>query len=108
DPAGFRPWLLTIAHRVMLDASRREGRLKRTPPKQSDTPISAITGSEPLPEQEILREEQRQRVLEVIRSLPDDYRLPLMLRYIGEADAQAIGRQLGLTNGALRGLLHRG
>jgi len=32
----------------------------------------------------------------------------LTLRYITGADAETIGEQLGLTNGALRGLLHRG
>jgi RNA polymerase sigma-70 factor (ECF subfamily) len=47
-------------------------------------------------------------VLAVLRSLPEDYRLPLTLRYIVGADAGEIGTQLGLTNGALRGLLHRG
>ena len=54
------------------------------------------------------RAETRQRVLAVLRSLPEDYRLPLTLRYIAGADAETIGEQLGLTNGALRGLLHRG
>jgi DNA-directed RNA polymerase specialized sigma24 family protein len=31
-----------------------------------------------------------------------------MLRYIGGADYDAIATQLGMTNGALRGALHRG
>ena len=61
-----------------------------------------------MPEEEAQREELRQRVLAVLRSLPADYRLPLTLRYIVGADAEEIGTQLGLTNGALRGLLHRG
>jgi DNA-directed RNA polymerase specialized sigma24 family protein len=50
----------------------------------------------------------RQRVLAVLRSLPEEYRLPLTLRYIGGEDYESIGMQLGLTNGSLRGLLHRG
>jgi RNA polymerase sigma-70 factor, ECF subfamily len=44
----------------------------------------------------------------VLRSMPEEYRLPLSLRYITGADYDTIGEQLGLTNGALRGLLHRG
>jgi DNA-directed RNA polymerase specialized sigma24 family protein len=32
----------------------------------------------------------------------------LTLRYIGGADYETICTQLGLTNGSLRGLLHRG
>ena len=45
---------------------------------------------------------------EVVRSLPDDYRMPLMLRYFSGADYETMEVQLGLSNGALRGMLHRG
>jgi DNA-directed RNA polymerase specialized sigma24 family protein len=34
--------------------------------------------------------------------------MPLTLRYLTGAGYDAIGEQLGLTNGSLRGLLHRG
>ena len=46
----------------------------------------------------------RERVLVALRSLPDEYRLPLALRYLAGADYDTIGEQLGLTNGSLRGL----
>jgi RNA polymerase sigma-70 factor (ECF subfamily) len=107
DAAGFRRWLLTIAHRAFVDAGRRDARLKRTAPA-SNTELSTIPGRGPSPEEDARRAELRQRVLEVLRSLPEDYRLPLTLHYIVCADAEEIGRQLGLTNGSLRGLLHRG
>ena len=57
---------------------------------------------------DIEREELREKVLVALRSLPDEYRLPLALRYLAGADYDTIGEQLGLTNGSLRGLLHRG
>ena len=47
-------------------------------------------------------------MLGVLRKLPDEYSLPITLRYIAGADYETIGRQLGLTNGSLRGLLNRG
>ena len=34
--------------------------------------------------------------------------MPLWLRYFGGADYETIQTQMGLTNGSLRGLLHRG
>jgi RNA polymerase sigma-70 factor (ECF subfamily) len=108
DRAGFRPWLSTIAQRVLIDAARRDGRLKRAPPAPSDTPVVSVPSAGPAPEEEAGRRELRQRMLAVLRSLPEDYRLPLTLRYIAGADAEEIGNQLGLTNGALRGLLYRG
>jgi RNA polymerase sigma-70 factor (ECF subfamily) len=108
DPAGFRPWLLTIAQNVLIDAARREARLKRAAPPRSDAPLAALPARAPPPEEEAQRTELRERVLAVLRSLPEEYRLPLTLRYLAGADYETISTQLGLTNGSLRGLLHRG
>jgi len=107
DPAGFRPWLLAIAHNVLIDDARRMTRQKRAAPA-ADTPVAALRAAGPSPDELAQREEVRQRVLSVLRSLPEEYRLPLTLRYLTGADYDAIGEQLGLTNGSLRGLLHRG
>ncbi|MBA4190829.1 MAG: hypothetical protein C0467_22815 [Planctomycetaceae bacterium] len=108
DPAGFRTWLLSIAHNVLIDDARRSSRLKRLKPPPSDRPISELPSAGPSPDEVAEHSEMRQRVLAVLRSLPEEYRLPLTLRYITGADAEVISQQLGLTNGSLRGLLHRG
>ncbi len=108
DPNGFRPWLLTIAQNVLVDAARREARLKRAAPPRANTPLEAVPANAPPPEEEAQRAELRERVLAVLRSLPEEYRLPLTLRYLAGADYETISTQLGLSNGSLRGLLHRG
>jgi RNA polymerase sigma-70 factor, ECF subfamily len=108
DPAGFRPWLLAIAHNVLTDAARREARQKRAAPPRSDTPLGLLPAAGPPPGRDSEREELRQQVLAVLRSLPEEYRVPLTLRYLAGADYETIGTQLGLSNGSLRGLLHRG
>jgi RNA polymerase sigma-70 factor (ECF subfamily) len=105
DARGFRPWLLKIAQNAAIDAARRDLRKKRTAPFQTLTDVAAKAAR---PEDQIAREELREKVLAVLRSLPEEYRLPLTLRYIGGADYETICTQLGLTNGSLRGLLHRG
>jgi RNA polymerase sigma-70 factor (ECF subfamily) len=107
DPAGFRPWLLTIAHNVLIDDARRSARQKRTPPA-TETYLAQVPTSAPPPDQLAELAELRQRVLSVLRALPDEYQMPLSLRYITGADHDTICEQLGLTNGSLRGLLHRG
>jgi RNA polymerase sigma-70 factor, ECF subfamily len=107
DAAGFRPWLLTIAHNVLIDDARQAARLKRKPPT-ADNYLAALPSPEPAPDEAAERAELRQRVLSVLRSLPAEYQMPLTLRYIAGADHDAIGEQLGLTDGSLRGLLHRG
>ncbi len=109
DPAGFRAWLLKIAQNVAIDATRRDLRRKRAGrPAGDPTILGTVAAQGPEPGDQVAREELRRRVLAVLRSLPEEYRLPLTLRYIGGADYDTIGVQLGLTNGSLRGLLHRG
>jgi RNA polymerase sigma-70 factor (ECF subfamily) len=107
DPAGYRAWLLSIAHNVTIDAARRDDRRKRGS-RTNETPLNAVPAKDPPPEEVAHREEARQQVLGALRSLPEEYRMPLALRYLTGADYDAIGEQLGLTNGSLRGFLHRG
>lgn len=109
DSAGFRAWLLTIAHNVLIDAARRASRQKRALPAAGlESRLALVPSPEPRPDEAAERAEARQRVLSVLRSLPEEYRLVLTLRYITGADYDRISEQLGLTNGSLRGLLHRG
>ena len=106
NAAGFRPWLLRIAQNLVIDAGRRDQLQKRyrltagrAEPGNSDAAA---------PDERVVRSETRDQVLAALRSLPEEYRLPLTLRYISGADYESIEIQLGLSNGALRGLLHRG
>ncbi len=109
DPGGFRAWLLRIAQNVAIDAARRDLRQKRAAPVHNNVVVlKNVAGSTPRPEEQAEQEELRRQVLAVLRSLPEEYRLPLTLRYIAGADYETICTQLGLSNGSLRGLLHRG
>jgi RNA polymerase sigma-70 factor (ECF subfamily) len=108
DRNGVRRWLLTIARNVLTDSARREARQKRAEPPRSDQPLTRVPAAAPPPDALLQREEERRQVLAILRSLPEEYRLPLTLRYIAGADYETISTQLGLTNGSLRGLLHRG
>jgi RNA polymerase sigma-70 factor (ECF subfamily) len=109
EPATFRSWLLAIAQNVAADQARRSACQKRAaPPRVSAEVLASVPGRSPLPEDEAARAELRQHVLAIIRSLPEEYRLPLMLRYLAGADYGTMAMQLGVSNGSLRGLLHRG
>jgi RNA polymerase sigma-70 factor, ECF subfamily len=109
DPKDFRRWLLKIAQNALVDQARRDSRQKQAAPPRSDaTALLTVAGKEPSPEDQVAQEELRGRVLAVLRSLPEEYRLPLTLRYIAGCDYESIQTQLGLSNGSLRGLLHRG
>ena len=109
DVNDFRAWLGAIAHRVVLDSARREGRRKRTPTMRLvPDEVEHVRDSSPSPDERSAISEQREQVLSILRGLPEEYRVPLMLRYLAGADYDAIARQLALSNGSLRGLLQRG
>ena len=106
DPTSFRPWLLSIAKTVVIDAARRRGSRKRDGPVGGE--LATAVDGRPTPAEATEQREQRERALAALTALPEQYRQPLALRYLAGADHDEIGRQLGLTNGSLRGLLHRG
>jgi RNA polymerase sigma-70 factor, ECF subfamily len=102
DPEKFPAWLSTIARHRARDVARR----RRTVPLStgSDEPI------DPSPENasDTAREtELNEQVQAALSTLPELHRAALTLRYFEEMDYAAIECTLGLTNGALRGILGR-
>jgi RNA polymerase sigma-70 factor (ECF subfamily) len=104
DPKGFRSWLFSIAQSVAIDSFRHQGARKRLPPARSSQDALDHQAAP----QESDQAERRDKVRAVLQGLPEEYRLPLTLRYIEGADYESITMQLGLSPGALRGLLYRG
>jgi RNA polymerase sigma-70 factor (ECF subfamily) len=106
DSSGFRSWLLRIAQNACIDAHRRDGRLRRSPPPAaSPEALDQVATPSPIPD---AGGESRDQALAILRSLPEEYRVPLTLRYLGGADFESIRLQLGVSPGSLRGLLNRG
>ena len=108
DAAGFRAWLLKIAHSVLVDHMRRAGRKKRAGKHAASEVLEQVPDHAPNPAEQSELAEARQRALALLSTLPEEYRQPLLLRYVGGADYDTIGKQLGISAGSLRGLLSRG
>ena len=107
DPATFRHWLLGIAHSAVIDAWRRSTAQRRAPARKT-AGEGSLEGVAAPPGEDASTAETRERVRSILQSLPEQYRLPLTLRYVDGADYETISMQLGLTGTALRGLLYRG
>jgi len=108
EPEKFRSWLLRIGHNLTLNTIRRDTCKKRTPEPEilklrQDANLSVVAS-----DSQAEQEELRQQVLVMLRELPEEYRVPLTLRYLVGLDYEAIQTQMGLSKGAVRGLLHRG
>jgi RNA polymerase sigma-70 factor (ECF subfamily) len=104
DPAKFVPWLLSIARNLARDQMRR----RHPTVSLSDSPEpEATTETRPEFEWQDDRDTQLQQVERELAALPSRYRDALALRYIDGLDYRAIERSLGITDGALRGILGR-
>lgn len=108
DARGFRTWLLSVAHTTVIDAARRDLRKKRLGKHVGTEQLNARSAPEPDPAAAAELADERDNALAALSAMPQEYRDALMLRYIGGADYETIGRQLGVSNGSLRGLLGRG
>ena len=63
DPSGFRPWLLTIAHNVLIDAPAATPAARQARAARRDTPLAAVPSAGPSPDEAAQREEAAAQVL---------------------------------------------
>jgi RNA polymerase sigma-70 factor (ECF subfamily) len=99
DPEKFPAWLSTIARHRARDLARR----RRPEPLPHDFEFAEAVEATPVAENADLDSE----VQAALSQLPELHRMAVTLRYFEELDYATIERTLGLTNGALRGILGR-
>ena len=96
DPEKFPAWLSMIARHGAHDAFRKRRSVPLT--------LEAIEASQAnTPETSAMD----QQLHSALATLPELHRAALTLRYFEEMDYRTIENTLGLTNGALRGILGR-
>ena len=100
----FDRWILTIASRHCLNRLRRE-RLEMRLFHDEPVETSAAASSSPLVALET--KEQRRAMVRAIDALPENYRLPLVLKYYGDLSYDEIAEQLETTRNNVAVLLHR-
>ena len=96
DPEKFPAWLTTIARHKAHDVFRKRRTVSLS--EQMTEPI------EPEPANTSALD---QKLHSALAALPELHRAALTLRYFEEMDYRTIENSLGLTNGALRGILGR-
>jgi RNA polymerase sigma-70 factor (ECF subfamily) len=104
----FPRWLLRVAGNHCIDALRRRQRGKKVIAELevSDVVIEAVD-SEPSPLTAVLDAEERAQVRNTIARLPQNYRVPLVLRYYSELSYDEIAQQLGLERNYVAALIFR-
>jgi len=97
----FGAWLAAIARNLANDYHRRAAPEDQLTADVPDTEIELKTTSDD-------RQGPATAVLDAIRSLPEAYREPLMLRLVEGMTGPEIAARTGLTPGSVRVNLHRG
>lgn len=107
DPTRFGPWLKQITCRTAANWLRKHGdRLRIETPLPYKRTIS-IEDARQDPARASERGEDIERVRKAIDTLPERYRLPVVLRYLQELSYQEISDYTGDTRDEVRGLLER-
>src|SRR5271168_1907638 len=104
----FPRWLLRVAGNQCIDALRRRQRGRRTIADVEDgAAVIDAASSEPSPLGAVISKEERAKVREAIAGLPENYRVPLVLRYYSELSYDEIAQQLDLERNYVAALIFR-
>jgi RNA polymerase sigma-70 factor (ECF subfamily) len=105
DERAFRSWILTIAHRRLVDDYRRRGRRPVAALDEIDLRDWSPMAS---PEDESLTRLQAGGVLSAIDQLTTDQRSVVMLRLLSDLTVPEIAEVVGKPESAVKALLRRG
>jgi len=103
DGGPLRPWLATVARRLLSNKRRseaRRGRRERVVARPESTLDLTAEAAE--------RAELAERAAAAVRDLPEPYRSVLLLRFFEELSPAAIAKRLGRPAATVRSQLARG
>jgi len=104
----FPRWLLRVAGNQCIDALRRRQRGQKVFVEVTDGAVVIETASlEPSPLGAVLSAEERTQVRDSIARLPENYRVPLVLRYYGELSYDEIAQELGVEKNNVAAMIFR-
>jgi RNA polymerase sigma-70 factor (ECF subfamily) len=104
----FPRWLLRVAGNQCIDALRRRQRGWRVIAEVEDgAAVIEAASPEPSPLGAAIGREERAQLRDTIARLPENYRVPLVLRYYSELSYDEIAQQLGLQRNYVAALIFR-
>lgn len=105
DPGRLRPWLFAIARNLCVDLAKKSLRRPRTVQDLNEWQVSNVeTG--PLPD--AMRQEKARRVRTLIATIPEKFRLVLVLRLLQEKSYQEIAEALDIPLHGVKNAIARG
>jgi RNA polymerase sigma-70 factor (ECF subfamily) len=99
----FSAWLYRIAHNLVANWHRDRSRRQEIP--INDLPVLPAKGDQP--ETTLVRTEQQEALLRLIRKLPPERQHLLILKFVENLSNAEIGQIMGRSEGAIKSLYHR-
>jgi RNA polymerase sigma-70 factor, ECF subfamily len=99
----FSAWLYRIAHNLVANWHRDNSRRKEIPLDES----YSVGFQSEHPEIELMRLEDRERLIAVIHHLPAERQTLIILKFVEHLSNTEIGQVMGRTEGAIKSLYHR-
>lgn len=99
----FSAWLYRIAHNLVANWHRDRSRKQEIP--LDDLP--ALTAKGEHPETSLVRTEEQESLLRLIRRLPPERQSLLILKFVENLSNAEIGQIMGRSEGAVKSLYHR-
>lgn len=110
NPSAFSGWLLSIAHNVCIDYLRNKSRtvpLEVHGMKDSQGEIILESTKDQGAMERMATEEMRDRILNAINSLGEEYRVTLVLRHVNGLSCEEIAETLNVSLGTVTSRLSR-
>jgi RNA polymerase sigma-70 factor (ECF subfamily) len=106
--SAFFSWLCAIARHKIADQRRRGRRRDASqPPAEDAADVFVLADPAALPDALLQQRDVRLSVVEALASLPRDYRVALVARYVDNRSIDEVGAQLGRGYKATESLLSR-
>ncbi len=99
----FSAWLYRIAHNLVANWHRDRSRRQEIP--LNDLPVIPSKGD--LPETTLVRSQEQDSLLRLIRRLPSERQSLLILKFVENMSNAEIGQIMGRSEGAVKSLYHR-
>lgn len=99
----FSAWLYRIAHNLVANWHRDRSRKQEIP--LDDLPVIPTKGDHP--ERNLVRSQEQEALLRMIRRLPAERQNLLILKFVENMSNAEIGQIMGRSEGAVKSLYHR-
>ncbi len=97
DENKFIHWVMRIAHNLIVDYFRRQGKMPIVPNRPDCDVVETLNLHEENVEREIIRKQTNQNVRRLIKMLPAEQRRVVILRHYGKCDFREIAERTGVS-----------